>query len=116
MNYEQLTDEQLNKEVAEKVMGFKAIKFGAVYFLRGPDGNEIVITVNDWQPTTSIAQAKEVLDKMIADGWEFGFHLSKGVNEVWVYPEEYYALTSDKSLSRAICISALRAVNSKDEL
>jgi len=116
MNYEQLTDGELNKLVAEKVMGFSTS-----YEFNDPDGNKITIDNFEYQPASLITDAFEVVDKMIADGrfvevcgltddkdWGVFITIEKHINEF----DEIEAY--DKSLPRAICIAALKAVEGKE--
>jgi len=124
INYEQLTDDELNKEVAVRVMGWHLEKilnpFHEEEFWCLP--HKAVIERKMWQPATSIAQAFEVVDKMIADGWFFQMY---GLTDTFDYGVSFsyfegYKETIDtddiynKSISRTICIASLKAVEAKE--
>jgi len=94
MNYEQLTVDELNRLVAEKVMGW-------------------IIPDIHWQPAANIPQAFEVADKLIE--MNLGFHVAwlDYLNKWAVYTGQTGAVFGDL-LPRAICIASLKAVEGKE--
>jgi hypothetical protein len=130
MNHEQLTDEQLNNEVAEKVMGLTAkivnCWSGSIelfYTAYQRNGQTIYaddpLMEYDQLPlySTSIAQAFEVVERFN------GYEIIKSTTEptlkyrvrLWFDSQgKTTGFIWDKSLPRAICIASLKAVEAKE--
>ena len=122
MNYEQLTDDELNKEVSEKVMGWEVAEDWRGKYWIIQNGILARTTVydsycNHWQPATSIAQAVEVVERFN------GYEIIKSTTEptlkyrvrLWFDSQgKTTGFIWDKSLPRAICIASLKAVEAKE--
>ena len=112
-NYGNMTNKQLDKAVAERVMGY--VDRGIEYYI----GERIDATEN-WHFTTNISQAFDVVEKMIADRWFVTIYgvTYDGDYGVDMFLERHNACVVsidtvyDKSLPRAICIAALMAKES----
>jgi len=116
-NYSEMTNEQLDRLVAEKVMGFMLNEDGTIQLslpiITDDDGDFVYVY---WRPTTNIAQAFEVVDKMIADGWLISMIYT--ISGTWLAIVGTFDIVkeaTDKSLPRAICIAALMAKESEDK-
>jgi hypothetical protein len=117
-NYSEMTDNELDRLVAEKVMGWEYKENEGYPYYRGKN---IGLDINDFHPSTNISQAFEVVEKMIADGWVEMAMVYKNIEKVWEV--EFYKEgisfdggdSFDKSLPRAICIAALMAKESEDK-
>jgi len=115
MKYTKMTNEQLDKECAEKVMGWYQEKYpnNTWWFEPTSEGHTSIAMINHWHPTANISQAFEIVNKMIADGWvdtaliydnsEWLAEFYKGVNDFGGGD------VRDKSISRAIVIAAIDA-------
>jgi len=110
---------ELDALVAEKVMGWKKVKWLGDYDWRDKDGEQ-PYTVRAWNPSTDIAAAWQVVEKIQErQGRDrFIIYLSSywGTNS-WVYKCEFIMETVNKSVDGfadtaplAICLAALRAV------
>ena len=108
-----MTDEQKNRILAEKVMGWKLANISGIYpawyWCEDGDINYPVIRKDDWQPTQNISQAL-----MCAEKWCHDNHIS-----FWLMRNddgEYAFITGEDFLLRehtpelAICHALLEAV------
>ena len=111
-----------DKEVAEKILGYKSIKRQAVGFMSGvmehlyEDKEGALIPVGNFTPKTNIDHAMEVEAEMFNRG--YSIELRHGQNErdrryecyaVFLKAgHRYYAFGA--TLGEAICLAALRAV------
>ena len=137
-DYAKMSDAELNAAVAEKVMGWKLYDYEKGRYAKtkadyvdaytndgwgweGRSGDEYA---HQWSPSTDIAAAWGVVEKMKADGWFFQ------LGDVIELPEWLSRFTSpffppggpvqdasamDKSAGRSICLAALAAVEAKEK-
>lgn len=115
-DYTNLPDEQLDRLVAEKAMGWKIDNKDDPAFPLIRKSNDMTdwIELAGWQPTTNIQQAMMVVDKMIERDyqevvmvWESG----GWIVELYKHQQSYDGGEArDKSLPMAICLAALKAV------
>ena len=72
----------IDRQIAEKVMGWKIIKYDDGSFQRTPTS----FTGNGWQPSTRIDHAFEVVEKMIKDNkcsFDMTYHCELGWRAVF---------------------------------
>jgi Phage ABA sandwich domain len=99
-----MTDQELDKLAAEKVMGWPADPLGGV-------------PVRDWEPTRELSDAWMLVEKMGALGWYFGiynFHVEGQSWRVEIMKGSAHYQREDESIARAITLAALRAVGTPE--
>jgi len=126
---------EIDRLVAEKVMGWRLKSFpgeGGGFSAWLNDDGKIIKYENNctlhaqpydfWKPTTNIADAWKVVEKLQKDGWhielyneneKWCFDLTK-YNEFMFVDRFYRASAEDASL--AICLAALKAVGVEVEV
>jgi hypothetical protein len=108
-NWNEMTPRQRDALVAEKVMGW----------IKSTERPQRWITdygalhEDYWRPTSSIAAAWEVVEKMRSNGWEF--ELDSDVDRINEWCATFVTLSAvERGISpkapEAICLAALRAV------
>ena len=111
-----------DKEVAEKILGYKSIKRQAVGFMSGvmehlyEDKEGALIPVGNFTPKTNIDHAMEAKTEMFNRGYSIELRhgqYTRNRRYEWyaVFIKEkhrYYAFSA--TLEEAICLAALRAV------
>lgn len=116
---------KLDTEVAEKVIGWRTHSVSENVWYDPTTPNSI--HKDNWQPSTDIAAAMEVVEKLYADGWEVQIQRSIVMDDDWSVELDRIAddwLVSKrvpvlrvseiaKTLPEAICLAALRAVATK---
>lgn len=116
----------IDRQVAEKIMGWKASKYPYLSYY-DKDGNDIIL-MEDWQPSTNIAHAFEVIDKLIDMGFYIKIFIIDGGHgvEVSIFKQgvgkkskhhienEVYTEYA-KTPAMAICGAALSCVEDKNE-
>jgi len=116
-----MTDEELVREIAQKVMGWtrqhaSASDKGNGYWI-GNDAFEIIgqnmyrIT-GDWNPLTNANHTMMVVERMRELGFNFkvwAYHDWKGI-EVGFSKYRYPNLTKSESFGHAVCLASLKAV------
>ncbi len=105
-----MTDEELNEAVAGRIFGYMQIP-NTTFF--DSDGARNVII--GFEPANDIESAFRVVEKMRERGWSVEIENGKSVLNAWsvlfshgekeVEREEW-----DESLPRAICVTALKAI------
>lgn len=108
-----MTDQELTKLIAEKVMGWE-LGQGPWYTRQG----EPMFVVNAFRPLVNDSPAFMVVDKMIEKGFTFSLIFSGYASKSWnatfygvdEYSEQLVYDATHESRRRAICIAALRAV------
>lgn len=120
------TNKQLDELMATRVMGWKetdanSITSSRVWRVNG-DGwknSPERISVNSWHPSTNISQAFEVVDQMIADYYIEIYHNKGEMDDYLDWFVNFYksptvsmnmGCDTNKSLPRAICLAAFKAV------
>jgi len=112
-NYSDMTNEQLDKAVA-KMMGWKRATDGDWNTYWVDKDNKFQKDIYDWYPSIDILHALEVMNQMIADGYDvFISHDQLAQNDWEVYFNDYYLV--DHALPRAICIASLIAKESEEK-
>jgi len=115
-NYSDMTNEQLDKAVAEKVMGWHIENIlNPFHYELLWCTDKVILSKKDYHPSIDILHALEVMNQMIADGWVVNM---TGDSLCWwvcfIKDDDMQGESDDKLLSRAICISALRAKESEE--
>jgi hypothetical protein len=127
-----MTDSELTRMAAEKVMGWQAFpldrdgyseapKPKLIQQITGFHPEEWAVFREDgrydkWDPLTDWRAAGEIAEKMRADGWELKLHITvgSGTNARFLfshYPKKKgRASTAETSVFRAITIAALLAI------
>lgn len=105
-----MTNQEINKEIAEKVMGWKDGKHPHDDFLNSGWGGGYVFS-----PSTDISDAWLVVEKMREKG--FWFDLNNGEGDSWdanfeekTLIAELHSVRGEKSAPLAICKAALKAI------
>ena len=107
-----MNKKEINRQVAEKIMGWNFWEYGICFYDKYGD---VVIHAEKWKPTDDMNQAMDVSNRLTKNGvisehyygydeedkWSCGFYNGQGIRIG-------YAL-SDKSLAEAICLAALDA-------
>ena len=108
-----MTNAEIDKLVAEKIMGWTLPEETITYWSnwRDANGNELR-SVKAWQPTSDIAQAWQVIEKLSQGGNDFDTwkrfsdilekHAAIHYCSLWGF--------SSSEASRIICMAALRAL------
>jgi hypothetical protein len=117
-NFEQYSDEELDVEIAEKVMGWHSGEYNEEDAWLSDDFEAFVI---DWSPATEIRDAFQVLDHLQQqrDGlWQIqSQRKGKSWQAVFVCGyNEFDTKTfsaSNETLPRAICLASLLALSSR---
>lgn len=131
-DYSKLSDEELSMLVAEKVMGWtvqdgmmhgKAQKVAAD--AHGHTKHSFSCGCSeDFHPTTDIADAMIVVEKMDVDGWAVSFinrFSTHTEGEPYFWRVRFYKFNHDRAvgvasdLPRAICLAALATVSNQEE-
>ena len=112
-DYTILTDEQLDRLVAEKAMGWHLSKTGITW---KDDRDDFVgVFADDWQPTRNKEQMHKVIDKMIERGYGIHIHWHKAL-QIWdvIFSKDNQSWRhkgfNDLPLSKVAIIAALKAV------
>ena len=103
---------ELDAAIAEKVMGWPAYDYGFDVVFTLPDGN--VKRLENWEPSTSIFNAFEVVEAMRKNGERF-LSLSITDDDIEQWKCLYYdgmqrAYAFGETAPHAICLAALLAV------
>ncbi len=114
-----MTDEQITRALAEKVMGWKVGEDGS---FSNMGWDEIHFAFN-WNPLTDDAAACAVLDKVGEDGWHvcltYGWEDREADRWHCSFEREYpmwkYGECYDDCRRRAICIAALKAIEAWED-
>jgi len=115
-DYAAMTDEQINEIIAEYVMGWaihpRNTAFWVPQLYMKTDDYQHVIR-SEWKPSTDIASAFQVVEKMREKNWLFhcSNHSDSWGAEFWFTQEwREHCEKVDSSLPRAICLAALSAL------
>lgn len=112
MNYESMTDRELDIAVAEKVMGWYLASWcGEEHWHSNNNHGEKIVKENEWCPSTNISDAWQVVRKM--ERQENGlpwFRLHQDESLWWKAEFEHKVEGIAPEAPRAICIAALKAV------
>jgi len=97
---------ELDALIATKVMGWGIIHYAGHQIIQRPG-----ITMNEWSPSQSIADAWEVVEKLKhADNFEIAFYEGEWVVGSYVNDEPIWE-ASAATLPHAICLAALKAIS-----
>lgn len=116
MNYDAMTDRELDALVAEKVMGWKRRKIAGSLAVYGGKGCRGRVETN-FRPSESISCAFEVVEAMRERGYGIEIHVTpQGVGVVvnanpGQHDEEGVGECEGESAARCVCIAALRALD-----
>jgi len=102
---------ELDALVAEKVMGWKKVKWLGDYDWRDKDGEQ-PYTVRAWNPSTDIVAAWQVVEKMEEIGYSILAHnvIPNSDAVVWRVKFSQSETITEFTAPLAICLAALRAV------
>ncbi len=82
-----MTNEQLDSEIAERVMGWKQAADnlwpGRLWWVDNQGTHLFYADGNAWTPTTGIAQAWQVVERVRTLGWEFSITTRLRFQEGW---------------------------------
>ena len=131
-----MNEKEIDRQIAEKVMGWEWVEFRERYphadrdywCIVGDIARTYVRSAKNWTPSTNIAHAFEVVDKMDEDGFDYRI-LCDHSSEKTEYEVEFYKLLTNGSIvesggqlfydkkekAMAICKAALKAVKGKDK-
>jgi hypothetical protein len=124
-----MTDEQITRALAEKVMGWvqsfiqaKTTSSDWPYYAWMSGYGQEACSLGSWVPLTSDADACAVLDKMTENGFSFDMQFHEGKwrvgfceNRDYVEAGRYGVSPEEQDRRRAICIAALKAVGAWGE-
>jgi len=111
----------LDREIAEKVMGFEWLEGWKSWIPKGKNYFEDLIHEQHWHPTLDISQAFMVVEKMIERGYmpkmifdfvskKYRFTFSKSNSEPRQPLISFYE-AKDEKLPLAICQATLKAIS-----
>lgn len=106
---------QLIETVACKVMGWHLITEDSDQWLTT---DSVFVANRTWNPLTDIVAAMAVVEKMLGENWSFACTLYKGKLPYASFCRMTAATSRNaeaESLSTAICLAALKAVNRKSK-
>jgi hypothetical protein len=106
-----LSDEELNKACAEKVMEWEYIAQGCGWYARKGDGYAYQCAV--FSPATSIGDAAQCTERVLAKGVHFTIKLLPGMAEVTVWHDGYprfmiQHVTEPRARAEASLLAALK--------
>ena len=110
-----MTDEQIGRRIAEKVMGWRYVDYkngGTVYNRQETDA--FICHISDFTPLTDLNQAFEALEKWHGNSRD---HETVITLNYKIYTVEAYSgskhdirhIMEDESLARAICLALVKA-------
>lgn len=115
----------IDRELAENVMGYKRVKKGDEYYRYESESRLISYSELEWKPSQLIVYAMEVEAEMFRRGWESDIDHRRDSS---VEPEtEEFIVTffkmmpyregvgSDEKSPKAICLAALEAIGQQGE-
>ena len=113
-----VTDDELSAAIAVEVMGWRP--WPSEFDVHGwvlPGETIVGPSLNHWQPTTDIADAFEVVERMTKQGWEFSVctvnpQVAPCLMEIEFWHPGKPGHASRNHLPRAICEAALETVRS----
>lgn len=114
----EFSDRELDAQIAEKVMGWLPIPDGMQHgrpqqVFRDPQGGDRTLDcgcVEDFNPSTDISAAMEVVEKMRELEYFPKLWAAQMWNVEFWTDEKFIASANEDSLPRAICQAALAAV------
>ena len=107
--------EDLDREMAE-VMGWKYIRYTGKYWVYQDEHDTFFLVPRDFHPSTDIAQAFQVVGKMIEGGWRLTICVypdQEKTAEFWKAGFSYYKC--HEQLATAICLAAKAAKKALEE-
>ena len=112
---------ELDAEVAEKVMGWKPLEDSAMYPNHGWAGSDGLFLCHafDFEPSTDIAAAFQVVEKMRERGYEFSLDSNTAGDKqdgepLWIASVGKWSRMG-QTPSEAICRAALAAQHGKEK-
>ncbi len=110
-----MKDREIDRQIAEKVMGWWIDDILGHYYWESNDSDCFTVRLfRDWQPSTNIAHAFEVVEKLhlVADFF-LTYHAVDNLWEVDFTTDDGDHLAEAGTPSMAICLAALEAVKEK---
>lgn len=115
MNYESMTDRELDELVIDKVMGWKdrmLITSDGKTSIAESNEREFISLVRLFNPSTNMSDAWEVVEKLSKDEIEISIEVMGDLKTIKMLDSKKsrYSEGFGYVMTRAICIAALKAV------
>lgn len=111
---------ELDRLVAERVMGWKLHSRNMVHYMRATGDEKRsrpVVDVREWSPSEDIADAWLVVEKLARRRYEVGVQTSDGRYTVLIARNgQASAAASAETAPHAICLAAIQAYGQKVEI